>query len=660
MRLFLFALLILAACGPQTPSTQPAAEAPVLLLVTMDTTRADYVFNSHTPGLNALRNNGLQFTRAYATAPQTLPSHVSMMSGLYPAGHGIHENARFLTPQTPWLASRLKREGWRTAAFVSAYPLSSEFGVARGFDRYDDQLDPRRNERPAKETTDLALNYLSRLSKDKPLFLWVHYFDPHYPYEPLQDAPADDFKAAYQAEIADMDQQIARLVDAVAQYRAQRPGLTILTADHGEGLGDHGEMQHGNLIYESVMHVPLLIQGAGVTPGSFQEPVSIRHIYGTALRFAGLDAQYDLREPQPEIVLGEAMKPFLQYGWSPQTAGWIGDEKLISGRKKELYDLTDDPGEQSNLLATRTVNSDLGARVAEYPLPNLDAAAPDLSTEQMERLSSLGYAASVSAPVIRDDAPMPAEMTHIFADLDTASDLFVQQQYARAAETFERILKSDPNNLSIRLRLATSYSLLGRSEAAMDQFRAATRLDEDAIDLRHTLGQHYFRTNQHDRAAELLTQVLAQQPNKRAALLSLGRIHEQQNQFIDASDLYQRALLIRDDGPLQARLGNLMMAQQRTMDAIEAFNQARLLQGDAFNHHLELGVCYLSQQLVQEAASLFEQVPSTDPRYPMALFKRAQAAALMQAPDTQSWINKAKANATPQTRSLINGERLFQ
>ncbi|HEX6322665.1 MAG TPA: sulfatase, partial [Vicinamibacterales bacterium] len=302
-------LIALAACRGEAPapSSVPAAR-PSILLVTLDTTRADSIgpeaIGVSTPAFDAVAARGRRFRQAYATAPETLPSHASMMTGLYPAGHGVHENARALAAAYPVAAERLKQAGYSTAAFVSSFVLARQFGLARGFDVYDDELTqafrpaaqtrpaPPAVERSARETTERAIAYLEQAPAGAPALLWVHYFDPHAPYAPpepfasrLRAPPA---RAAYLGEIAAMDEQLGRLVQAFERHAARRgvaPAI-VIAADHGEGLGDHGESTHGNLLYQSTMHVPLVIAGPGVNPGVDEAPVSTRRVFHTLLDWA--------------------------------------------------------------------------------------------------------------------------------------------------------------------------------------------------------------------------------------------------------------------------------------------------------------------------------------------------------------------------------------
>src|SRR5438105_11841975 len=240
-----------------------------ILLVTLDTTRADAIGPestiAKTPSYHALIARGTRYLWAYTPVPQTLPAHTSMLTGLYPGGHGIRENARRLPEDRPLVAERLHAAGYRTAAFVSAFALARRFGLARGFDGYDEDFGSGKLERTAKETTDRVSAYLAQQSR-RPLFLWVHFYDPHYPYTPPEPFRTRYAKQPYFGEVAFMDQELGRLVHAFEQHTAG--GLAIVIAgDHGEGLGDHGEETHGDLLYQPTVCVPLLVMGPDVAPG---------------------------------------------------------------------------------------------------------------------------------------------------------------------------------------------------------------------------------------------------------------------------------------------------------------------------------------------------------------------------------------------------------
>src|ERR1700737_4441864 len=238
----LLVVVAFVACAKSRPPETPPVR-PSILLVTLDTTRADAVRPDVAPNFNSIARRGLRFTQAYTPVPQTLSPHCSIMTGLYPAGHGVHENGRYLSNHVPVLAEQLKAGGYRTAAFVSAFALARRFGLGRGFDVYDDQMPETLEERSSKETTDRALAYLARPSS-QPVFLWVHYYDPHFPYTPPEPYRTRYAANPYLGEVAAMDEQLGRLLSA---FR----GAIIIVGDHGEGLGEHGEAQHGDLLYQA-------------------------------------------------------------------------------------------------------------------------------------------------------------------------------------------------------------------------------------------------------------------------------------------------------------------------------------------------------------------------------------------------------------------------
>jgi arylsulfatase A-like enzyme/tetratricopeptide (TPR) repeat protein len=645
--------------------SRPAPERPSILLVTLDTTRADSIGPEakgvETPAFNAVAARGRRFRQAYATVPETLPSHSSMLTGLYPAGHGVHENGRFLAATYPVLAERLKQAGYRTAAFVSSFTLSRRFGLDRGFDLYDNGVESR-SERSARETTDAALARMGDWAR-QPVFVWVHYFDPHAPY-----APPEPFKSRYSTkpylgEIAAMDEQLGRLLQAFEQ-RSPGSAATIVVADHGEGLGDHGEALHGNLAYQSTMHVPLVMAGPGVKSGVADEPVSTRRVYHTVLDWAGVDATNSLRGSSADIVLGEAMKPFLEYGWQPQVMSVKGPHKFIlAGTRKEIYDVIRDPAESRDLAAAPGTPPQVPQEMRDYPVPSLEAARPPdtLSADERRTLASLGYASGGARPVIRPDAPRPVDMAPLFADLDRASTLFVQERYAEVIPLLESIRKHDPNSLDVALRLGTAHSILKHETEAMAAFTRAAALAPTSVDVRLYLALHYARGKDWAQAAPLLEQVLTASPERVAALEGLADLRQRQGRVQDSIGLLRRLHQLRPAAPVElVRLGLMAMETGQTDLAIASFEHARREQGQAFRQDLELGAVYFAARRLAEARDAFDRVSQSNPGYPMALFKRAQVSVLLNEPDRAARIDLARRHANAATRELIAKEKLFQ
>lgn len=641
-------LLVAAACGREPAQKTAPADRPSILLVTLDTTRADAIGRVamarglDTDTFSALEGKGRRFMDAYATVPETLPSHTSMMTGLYPGGHGIHQNARYVDAKTSLLAEQLQRAGYHTAAFVSAFVLNRRFGLSRGFDLYNDEMPAGRNERNARETTDAAIAELAKplgadaRSAKAARFLWVHYYDPHAPYRAPDSEPGGFLWNRYLGEIRFMDVQMARLLGAF--YEAAGPlHAVIVVGDHGEGLGEHGEAEHGRLLYRSTMRVPLVIVGPDVPAGTVSNtPVSTRRVYHTILDWAGLGSEHSLRGPDEDVVLAEGMGPFLQNGWQPQVMAVSGRYKAILSGRLEAYDLQADPTESHDLGSGVALPPGMRKAMEEYPVPSPAAArAPaNLDGEAKRRLAALGYVSAGAAPAVRKDAPRPADMATLFATMDDASALFAAAQYAKAIPVLQKILAADPHDLDAALRLASSYSSLGRNADAEAAFRSAAAISPESQDVRTYLALHYARTTDWPRAVPLLEQVVKESPDRATAVEALGG--------------------------LKVREGLAAMERGDTPGGIAAFERARQLQGTAFKNDLDLGVLYLDARRFEDARSAIDRALAVNRDDPMALFKRAQISVLLKEPDSASRIALARQKADATTRPLVARERLFE
>ena len=662
------ALLILCAACTSGSVNPPSAQRPSILLVTLDTTRADAVGPDApgvTPSFDAIAARGRRFTHAYATAPETLPSHSSLMTGLYPAGHGIHENGRFLARTHAVVAERLQQSGYRTAAFVSSFVLVRRFGLSRGFEVYDDELGRAQVERSSSETTDRALAYLES-SSAAPVFMWVHYFDPHTPYSPPEPQRSQFAGKPYLGEVAAMDHQLGRLVEAFEKRQASHrlPAAIIIAGDHGEGLGDHGEAQHGHLLYQSTMHVPLAMAGPGVPASTYDSPVSIRRIFHTVLDWAGVDASGSLRAvPPDEVVLGEGMKPFLEYSWQPQIMAIGGKQKAIFAGTTEIYDLAADPKETRNLGSGANLPATIRKALDDYPVPSPEVlqTPANLSEDARRSLASLGYVSATAAPVVRKDAPRPVDMVHLFETLERASELFVEQRYAEVIPLLEQVQAKDPYNLDAALRLATAHSALGHDTQALAAFKRAAAIAPRSPDVRVYLALHYARGKEWPRAVPVLEQSIAETPDRLPVVEALATIREKQGRVDDAIALRQRIHALR---PVTAaelvHLGQLAMSVQQTPLAIASFEQASALDSAQFANDLELGVLYLAARRFADARAALDRVPASHPDYPMALFKRAQVSVLLKEPDSNARIALARKHADETTRALIASEKLFE
>jgi len=651
-------MFVCACKRPEAPAPQPS-----ILLVTLDTTRADAIGPDakgvNTPSYNALAARGSRFRWAYTPVPQTLPAHTSMLTGLYPAGHGVHENSRHVPEDRALISERLRAVGYRTAAFVSSFAVARQFGLARGFDEYDDDFGADRVERTAGETTDRAIAFLDQPSS-APLFLWVHYYDPHWPYTPPEPFRTQYAAQPYYGEVAYMDQQLGRLVDAF-QKKASGDKAIVIVGDHGEGLGEHGEEQHGNLLYQATVHVPMIVIGPGVATASNDTPFSTRHVFDLILGFAHVGQTFLSGRPDKnvwptEVVAGEAMQPFLEYGWQPQVMAVQSRYKTILAGSTEVYDVVNDPGETRNLAATASLSREVRATLRDYPLPT--SQPPNLGNdEERKKLASLGYVASDVKPLVRKDAPRPADMASLFPIIDQASILFVQERYTESIPLLEEVAKRDPHNLDAVLKLASAHSALGHDQQARDAFKTAQAIAPDSDDVRLYTALHDARGEGRERAAAVLEQF----PDRMPALQALASIREQQHRWDDALALLQKIDSLGGASPREVEhIGELAMQVGQTPAAIAAFERARKAEGAAFHHDLELGVLYLASHDYEHARQALDRVPASHPDYAMALFKRAQVSVLLHEPDAASRIATAKAHANAMTRELIARERLFQ
>ena len=412
--LLLAAALLAAGCRRReaTSSATPemsavrATNAASVLLITVDTLRPDALGwvsgRNATPALDRLASEGLRFPAAVAPAPLTFPSHAAMMTGVLPRRLGLRDNGQTLGSEPETLAGVLRARGYATAAFVSGYPLSREFGLDRGFDTYDDRFTAGAGEnveRTAPETTKAALAWLA--SARAPWFLWVHYFDPHYPYEPPAGFARPGARGSYDGEVAYADRAIGGLLDA-AESATAGSLLTVFAGDHGESLGEHGEGTHGFFVYDATVLVPLVFRLPGtIRPAERRAPAQLVDLAPTVADLLGAPPfpQADgvsLVRPRdgaapPAYV--ETWQPWLSYGWAPLQSlrheGW----KLVVAPRPELYDLSSDPHEQENVFDSERDRARAleAARRRIEALPPAGTPGAGGDAEAVAKLRALGY-----------------------------------------------------------------------------------------------------------------------------------------------------------------------------------------------------------------------------------------------------------------------------
>ena len=408
------------------------AQAPVgIVIITLDTTRADrlspYGFmNVSLPHLERLAREGVVFDQATSVAPLTLPAHTSLFTGLLPPAHAVRDNAdAALGGSHTTLAETLRARGFRTGAFVGSVVLAPDRGLAQGFDQYrgvgGDSRTPEARQRPANAVMDDALAWLDSIG-DSRFFLWTHLYDPHRPYSPPEPYNTIYGHNPYVGEIAFADAQIGRLLQALEARHLLDRTVVIVTADHGESLGEHGERDHGIFIYENVLRVPLIVRAPGLSPARVGDVVGLTDVMPTVLDLLGVSSPAMdgvslvnlLRGGQRRLdrpAYAESLYPE-RLGWSPLWALRDGRFKFIDAPRPELYDLEDDPFEERNLYdAQRAVAAAMAGRLAaiiqSHGATPAAAQRPGAPPELQARLGALGYVSSAITRTASEGSPLP-------------------------------------------------------------------------------------------------------------------------------------------------------------------------------------------------------------------------------------------------------------
>jgi len=511
--LALVALVLVAGagCGEQRDAL-PAPER--ILLVTIDTLRADHVGSygaerAGTRNLDALAAAGVRFEAAVSPAPLTLPSHTSLMTGLDPPGHGVRHNEVFRLPDAiPTLAERLKQAGYATGAVVGSLVLDRRYGLARGFDFYDDRLGERLAggagwpERRADRVVDAALALLDSLGPH--FFLWVHFYDPHLAYDPPPGFASAFPTRPYAGEVAFADAQLGRLLQALRERFGETGLLVVATSDHGESFGEHGDETHSYMVYETTQRIPLLFAGPGIPAGrSVAAPVGLVDVAPTVLALAharpiegaaGRDLRplFSAEKNAPTNVYFETLAPQLDFGWSPLLGLRAGNFKYIRAPRPELYDLAADPGELHSLALERpelvaSLDAALEARLRGSP----ERAATPLAVTPVEReqLASLGYLAPIgsasSLPLGQVGGPDPKDQLAVLFEIRRAQAAMAQGKAGEALARLRALGDAGPGVAALRAAAAVNA---GEPAAAEHDARVALAAAPSRSDVRIVLG----------------------------------------------------------------------------------------------------------------------------------------------------------------------------
>ncbi len=582
-------LSLCAGCTAPPPERAAAAQARHLVLITIDTLRADRVGaygyeRARTPRIDALAARGVRFDHAYAAAPITLPSHASLMTGRYPPGHGARHNGIRVDAAVPSLAKTLSGAGFTTGAFVSAFPLDRRFGLNAGFAEYSDRM-PRgargrlENERPGRKTVDDAVAWLATArGSGRRVFLWVHLFEPHAPYG--QAGSGRPVAARYDDEIAESDVQVGRVLDALGPDAAS--AVIVVASDHGEAFGEHGEISHSLFVYDTTLRVPLVIAGPGVPARSVGAPVSLVDVAPTVLPLLGL-ARFDSdgvdlarafggAELPARDLYAESFAPLLDFGWSPLRSLRANGFKYIDAPRAELYDTARDPGETADLSASdvpRTAG--LRDRVGRYSPATLesDRSAP-VDRDALGRLQALGYASS-GGRAQEGTRPDPKDRRAIAARL---SEVFSGELEGPALEAaLRRILADDPKNPQANLRLGYVLIESNRCAEAIPFLKTAIAAHVPTADAHLGLGRCQAAAGRSGEEYVTLLDAERAEPDNPVVFANIGIVLSDMGRHADSITAFQRALTLDPDFH-EARF-NLARAYARAGQRADAAREAQ-------------------------------------------------------------------------------------
>jgi len=641
---FLMALSVgLALLGGCVPGEKSPPAATNLVLITLDTVRADHLGSygyaaARTPWLDRLATEGVRFTQASSPVPLTLPSHSSLLSGLLPPHHGLRNNGAGSFPDgRETLATLLSGQGWRTGAFVGAFVLDRRFGLARGFQTYDDEIERSPGatvsleaERPGPEVMDRALAWLGQ-DDSKPFFLWVHLYDAHAPYSP-----------SYDGEIATVDAQVGRLLQELETRGLSGSTVVAVAADHGESLGEHGELTHGLLLYEPTLHVPLLVRAPGLAARVIETPVSLVDVgptlaglVGKALpgTLDGRDLSAALREgkePPPSDLYAETQYPAV-FGWSPLSALRRRDLKYISSPKPELYDLTHDPHESKNLQGAKEEEG-FAERLAAIESGAVETQKLPADAETRARLASLGYVAGGTAPSPKRTERTgrnPVEAVDLFQRFERAHNLLgsgrPEDAQAALAE-LEALVADDPKNPVFRGKLAQAWKERGELGRAVPLYRQAAADAPDDPEAWYNLATALQQAGRPGEAREALATAMHLDPARPEAHNTLGIVHLAEGKPDAARQEFELAVRLdpRNAHALN-NLGNVLRDLRRPAEAEAAYRRA-LAAAPRYAEPLNgLGTLEVERDRPAQALSYFEQALRLAPRYHEVRLNRAIA-----------------------------------
>jgi arylsulfatase A-like enzyme/Tfp pilus assembly protein PilF len=629
-----------------------------LILITIDTLRADHLGSYgyrdiETPHIDALAREGVRFANAASTVPFTLPAHSSIMTGIYPPSHGVRENVGyFLADDVPTAAEIFEAAGYETAGFVSAFVLDGRWGIGRGFDHYFDdfetaslkQINLASVQRDGRETVTEAVRWLDG-DRQAPFFLWLHLFEPHDPYRPPEPYRSRYPERPYDGEIAYVDALVGEFRDALEDRGLLEKSLLVLTADHGEGLGDHDEGFHGFFVYDSTVHVPLIVRAPFGELGGrvVTEAVSHVDLLPTILDAVGqpvpdgaqgvslIPLMLGSADTRDRSVYSESYYSLFHYGWAPLRAIRTAGHKFIDAPRPELYDIIDDRGEERNLVdEQQRLATDLEGRLnalmelIDFP-EKTEEQQPDLDEATLQQLRALGYVAGRGEiPADREherDLADPKDKIKIHQMFMVAQSDVARGDEEMAEQRLKKVLESDPGLIDAYQMLGNIASQRHEYDGAAEYFRQALEIDSDHRSSLFGLANAYRRLGRYDDALLGFDRLRVLSPHDSKAVVSMSDIYVEQQRLHEALRVIGEAAQL-DAAPAMVdnKHGELLTLVGRPAEAVPAFEQA-ISKNDALPQpYFNLAVLFEELGRVDQAMANYEQAIERAPTHFQAQF----------------------------------------
>jgi arylsulfatase A-like enzyme/Flp pilus assembly protein TadD len=645
--------LLAVLLGYGLAAVSPHRASPNVILITIDTVRADHLgcygaTNVQTPTLDALAHDGIVFERAISQVPLTWPSHAAILTGTYPFQNGVQDfTGQPLDQRFRSVAQVFKLQGYATGAVVSAFVLDRSWGLARGFDFYDDAFSPEvfqqkdigLVDRKAGESVTRALRWLNAGGMQKtparPFFFWLHLYDPHSPYDPPEPFRTQYRGHLYDGEIAYADHELGRLMAWLKQNRLYDRSLIVLLSDHGESLGDHGEKEHGFFVYNSTVHIPLIVKppaGSGFRPGRVTRPVETIAVAPTLLSLAGMKVETEKQFQAPALLGGEAGNEdaaysesfycFSSFGWSPLHALQTTRYHYIEAPVPELYDVLADPQEKNNLAPQQTatvavLEDKLQSLLRQNPFKPTEGGSAGLSSDALEKLRALGYVAyrsPVSPEALAAGLPDPKSKLWEFNAILEAGDAFHAGDFSAGAALLGRVQEKDPQMYIVPFMLGEGAAREQKWEEAAAAFQKCLQLNPNFDQAMTGLSHVLVYLGKDDEAAQWARNALKVNPANYRAWYQLGLIESKTDKNAAIAD-YQKAVSIQGSfAPLRRDLGLLYFQQKNYAEAVEHLEKAAELGVNDAPLYNFLGISYGHTNRLPKAVETFKKAIKLDPK----------------------------------------------